>query len=358
MNSRFGFAKGRGIKVMADSGHLEILGQGQPGKTMAGSPHQERPWVGIIANAFSGTGTGRSRVDRLVQELERQGFATRVGWTLQEHAALVAAARPDHNCRCLVAVGGDGTIASLVNARPEVPLTVLPAGTENLFARHFGIQRLPEQVAEVIAQGHLARLDLGLADGHRFTLMAGIGFDADVVTRHHLARTSQTGKMRTTHRAAYVEPVIRSSLSYSFPPLTIRVEDPDAGETLTGSTAFLFNLPRYALGLPIAPTARGDDGLLDLVVFRNPGPFQALRYLWLVFRGLHLRRKGVMHRRVRRISVTTTEPVPVQFDGDPGGVVTPGPEQSAWTAEVLPGAIQILVPASKAKGETLKVATV
>ena len=95
--------------------------------------------------------------------------------------------------------------------------------------------------------------------------------------------------------------------------------------------------------VPIAPEARGDDGLLDLIVFRDPGPFHALRYLWLVFLGIHLRKAGVEHRRVRSAAITAAEPVPVQLDGDPGGLVA-GPEP--WAVSVLPGAASVLVPDS------------
>src|SRR5690606_30032764 len=146
----------------------------------------------------------------------------------------------------------------------------------------------------------------------------GIGFDADVVSRHHAAR-ARGGLMRTTHRAAYVEPVLRSSFSYQFPELTVHAAGPEGGSaaTIAATTVFVFTLPRHALGLPFAPTAVGDDGLLDLVVFRDPGPFRALRYLWLVFRGLHLRRPGVIHRKVRRVAIRAAGEVPIQLDGDP-----------------------------------------
>ena len=113
--------------------------------------------------------------------------------------------------------------------------------------------------------------------------MAGFGFDGDVVTRHHQTRVSRAGRIRPTNRLAYVEPILRSSMSYRFPPITVQIDDPGADEILTGTTVFVFNLPRYALGLPFVPTARDDDGWLDLVVFREPGPFQALYYLWKVF---------------------------------------------------------------------------
>ena len=312
----------------------------------AGPGGGRSPWVGIAANAHSGRGAGRARVERLVRELSGRGLDSRIAWTPEDRAALVAEARADRGCRCLVAAGGDGTVAALVNERPDVPMTVLPAGTENLFARHFGVRAAPERVAETIAAGRVVPIDLGLAGDRRFALMAGIGFDADVVTRHHVARVGHAGRMRPSHRAAYVEPVLRASFGYRFPPLTVRIEGPEGAETLVGATAFIFNLPRYALGLPFAPHALQDDGWLDLVVFRNPGPFHALRYLWMVFRGIHLDRPGIDHRRVRRVSLTCAEPAPVQLDGDPGGTVAPGEDQTHWTVEVLPRVLGVLVPPS------------
>jgi diacylglycerol kinase family enzyme len=253
-----------------------------------------------------------------------------------------------------VAAGGDGTVGALVNERPTVPITVLPTGTENLFARHFRLRRHPARLAATIAAGRRTPVDLGLTGSRRFTLMAGIGFDAEVVTRHHLSRIGRSGIARPTNRASYVEPVLRSSLEYRFPLLTVQVTDSGAEEILTGTTVFLFNLPRYALGLPFAPSALADDGLLDLIVFRNAGPFQALYYLWLVLRGLHLGTPGVYHRRVRKVVVTAAERVPIQLDGDPNGYVNAGDStvpEGAWTLEVLPRALDVLVPGELVPGK-------
>ncbi len=307
-------------------------------------------WIGIAANAASGRGKGKVAVDRLAVELGRLGIEARVAWTLDDRRALVEAssgpATGRGGCRCLVAVGGDGTVSGLINERPGVPIAVLPAGTENLFARHFDFERDPGRAASRIVRGRVAPLDLGRVGDRRFALMTGIGFDADVVSRHHTARIGRSGAMRPTHRAAYVDPVLRSSFGYRFPPLTITAEDADGGrETLVGTTAFVFNLPRYALGLPFAPTARGDDGWLDLVVFRDPGAFRALHYLWLVIRGLHLDRPGVIHRKVRRLTVEAGDVVPIQLDGDPGGVVGPG---RPLAVDILPQAIEVVVPAARA----------
>ena len=306
-------------------------------------------WVGIAANASSGRGAGRRAVERLVGALDRLGYAARVAWSPDDRKGLVAEAGADPNCRCLVAAGGDGTVAALVNERPGVPITALPAGTENLFARHFGMTRRPEEVARTIAGGRTARIDLGRVGPRRFALMAGIGFDADVVTRHHLSRIGLTGAMRPTRRSAYVEPVLRSTFAYRFPPLTVAVADPGAEEILNGSTAFVFNLPRYALGLPFAPSALGDDGWLDLIVFRDPGALPSLRYLWLVLRGIHLHRPGIHHRRVRRVTIVPDSPVPVQLDGDPGGLVHAAGGPTPWAIDILPRAVDVMVPDAYAR---------
>jgi diacylglycerol kinase family enzyme len=309
-------------------------------------------WVGVVANPGSGRGAGRRDVDCLIKELAHRGLDTHVAWTRDERADLVAEVARDPLCHCLVAAGGDGTVAALVNEQPTVPITVLPTGTENLFARHFGLSRHPSRLASTIAARRLAPLDLGLIGTRRFTLMAGIGFDADVVTRHHLARVDRGGVARPTNRVSYVEPVLRSSLEYRFPVLTVQIADPGREEVLTGTSVFLFNLPRYALGLPFAPTAQGDDGLLDLVVFRNAGPLQALYYLWLVVAGLHLDAPGVFHRRIHKVVVSAAEPVPIQLDGDPCGYVASGTSpQEGWTIEVLPRALQVLVPATANSGK-------
>lgn len=299
-------------------------------------------WVGIVANARSGLGRGEKLAGRLERALLARGFGSRLAWTPEERTELVADAS-DGGCRCLVAVGGDGTVSAVVNERPRAPISVLPAGTENLFARYFGMKRDPESTAETIMRGDVRELDLGDAAGRLFTLMAGVGFDADVVTRHHLARLSASGWAGITHRVAYVLPVLLSSLHYRFPKITIEIDDPEAPETLEGSTAFLFNLPLYALGLPVAPFAKGDDGRLDLIVFHGAGPWRMLHYLWLVFRGEHLDRPDVDHRRVRSVVIRSSADIPYQLDGDPGGFAQ-GNAASGLAVRALPGAMRVMVP--------------
>ena len=329
---------------------LERLGRSFPGAEAA-TPTAHRdppPWVGVVANRGSGSGQARRAADRFCRALESRGLAARVAWTPEERSLLVRAGALDPACRCLTAIGGDGTFASLINENPTVPLAILPTGTENLAARHFGSKCDPVALARRIATAEPIPIDLGLAQGRRFVLMAGFGFDGDVVTRHHRSRVSHAGRIRPTHRMAYVQPILESSFSYPFSTITVQVLDPGREQTLHGTTVFIFNLPRYALGLPFAPQARGDDGWLDLLIFREPGPFQAFYYLCKVFLGCHLGDPGVTHLRVKKVVVAADRSIPVQLDGDPAGFLEPtdptgpnGLEPAGWTIEVLPAAARV-----------------
>jgi diacylglycerol kinase (ATP) len=282
-----------------------------------------------VANRNSGIGRGRQQVARLQLAFSRVGLSTEIAWTPADRTSLVQRAGQGPACRCLVAVGGDGTVSALLNERPGVPVSVFPAGTENLVAQQFGLRRNGAALAKTITGGHPRRVDVGSALGRRFLLMVGFGFDGDVVTRHHNARLSHSGRIRPTTRLAYIGPVLRSSFSYSFPQITVRIENEGVPEVLTGTTVFFFNAPRYALGLPFVPAAQDDDGWLDLLIFRDPGPLKALYYLWKVFRGTHLELPSVYHRRVKSATVTSGATVPIQIDGDPGGFLLAGDARAA-----------------------------
>jgi diacylglycerol kinase family enzyme len=80
--------------------------------------------------------------------------------------------------------------------------------------------------------------------------------------------------------------------------------------------AFVFNVPRYALGLPLAPQARDDDGLLDLCLFQRGSPRDLVRYFWALLRGAHTGLPDVQCARAARFRIQSDQPVPVQLDGD------------------------------------------
>jgi diacylglycerol kinase (ATP) len=302
--------------------------------------HADR--VLISVNPTAGSRSAQPMVDRLIELLRQRGFQTEILTELDTVAERANRWHTDGRLRALVGVGGDGTAAELANrVAAGVPLTMLPAGNENLLARYLNLGRAPETVCQTIADGALVRLDAGKAGQRIFLLMIGCGFDAEVVRRVHDRRT---GHIR---RRNYFKPIWDLTRSYEYPELRVYWGNGDV-ETCEVRPApaavrwlFAFNLPCYGGGLRLAPQADGADGLLDVCAFRRGSLWHALRYTAAVLLGRHQVMADCTMRRVRRLRVTSEAEVPYQLDGDPGGLLP-------VDVEVLPGRLALVVPATQA----------
>jgi diacylglycerol kinase family enzyme len=268
--------------------------------------------------------------------LKAAGGGARVVWDAGERAALLGDPGAMAEVRCVVAAGGDGTVAAVINELVgDVPLAVLPTGNENLFARALGFDVAPARLARAIVAGARRRLDLGrartAAGTRRFGLMLSAGFDADVI--HRIARLRAIGgPPRRVGRASYVRPIGAALWSYPHAPVSVVAD----GVSAAGAYCMIGNLPDYALALSLTPGARADDGLLDWVTFERPGRVALTAYAWAVMRARHHALPHVRGGRARRLRLTSAEPVPVQLDGEPAGF-TP------VEIEVVPAALAVVV---------------
>jgi diacylglycerol kinase family enzyme len=275
-------------------------------------------------------------VQALAAAVAAAGEPVRVLWDAGERARLLGDARALSHVRCVVAAGGDGTVASVVNElAADLPLAVLALGNENVFARALGVPADPVGLAHVILRGRTRRLDLGQATTsagtRRFGLMLSAGFDADVI--HRIARwRSAGGAPRKVSRFSYVRPLATALWAYPHAPVTLACD----GAGCRGAYCLVSNLPEYAMALSLTPAARADDGALDWVAFERSGLPALARYAWAVRRARHQRLSHVRGGRGRRLTLTSATPVPVQLDGDPWGF-TPA------EVTVLPGALGVVV---------------
>lgn len=245
----------------------------------------------LVTNAASGKGGSHSLADRAAEALSREGHdVTRVplarGWEDQvAHADL------------LVACGGDGTVsatAALAAARNAV-IYHLPRGTENLFAREFGMKPDPEQLAAAVNAWRVEPVDLGEcragghdADPRSFVLMCSVGFDADVL---HALAARRKGPIS---HGSYTRPVIDCLLRPTIRTLTIEVDGRTVVDGVRGN-AVISNCGRYALGIDPSRDASMTDGLLD--VFFAPSASSARTLVWM---GAALARVGRNARSIVR----------------------------------------------------------
>jgi diacylglycerol kinase (ATP) len=249
-----------------------------------------------------------------------------------EHAGDLAREAIAAGAAAVVVSGGDGTVRTVAEAMAgsEIPILVVPSGTENLLAQELGIDGSRKTSLKMLEEGTVRKLDLGRANDRYFMAIVGVGFDAQVVRRINQFRSGHI-----TH-SDYIWPICRTFWEYGFPHLRVEAD----GELICDEPSLVFvgNITRYAVGLPIHPYADCSNGVLDITIYR----YRRRRELLLHSVRTVLRqaeRSSQMSRHTCK-EVTIRSPqadVPVQLDGDPG----PGLPLSI---RVVPAAARVLTP--------------
>ncbi len=295
-------------------------------------------WTAVVNPA-----AGRGRTRRLLPQLAVALAAREIGLHVAtdaddgRRAARAAFGRGDG----VVACGGDGTVHELaaVAAECDGVLALLPTGSGNDFARHFGIDgKRPLDALGLLEHGRVVRCDLGravAADGSasRFTTVANTGFDAE-------ANRWANGVQWATGTTLYVAAVVRTLAVYR--PRRVRVTVDGAAWEGPAWLVAVGNSRYYAGGMMITPDARTDDGLLDVCVI---GPVPTARFLARfpqVFRGTHVTIPDVETLRGRVVEVEVLEPRagPALDLYASGERVGPLPAR----IECDPAALQLVVP--------------
>jgi diacylglycerol kinase (ATP) len=273
----------------------------------------------IAVNPLAGAGNREAVALELKRQLEDLDLRVTVPEDIEQFADLAAAKHARGSLRAVVAAGGDGTVSLVANHTPPgTPLAILPLGTENLLAQYLDVTADPQQLCRRIAAGWCVRLDAGQAGERIFTLMAGCGFDAEVVRRLHRRRTGNI------HHLSYAKPILDSIRKYQYPELRVRyapveAADDELSEEIVARWVFVVNLPRYAGGLSFAPQASGTDGLLDVCTFKEGSLWSGLVYLSGVMLGQHESMEDFVRVQTRRVRIEASERAAYQLDGDPGG---------------------------------------
>jgi diacylglycerol kinase (ATP) len=207
----------------------------------------------------------------------------------------------------VVAVGGDGTVNEVVNglAGSAVNLGVLPAGTMNVFAKEHGLPNGLAAAWGVIREGRIREIDLAAADGTYFIQLAGIGLDAQIVKETDWESKKSLGPVSYLLSAA--------AIAARIPP-TILVEG--GGVVHEGCFVLVGNGRYYGSKIVLFPDAKPDDGLLDILIFKNLGYFDIARYLGGVLLQKHTGLADVAYFQAPAVRIHSTEDVPIEVDGE------------------------------------------
>lgn len=285
----------------------------------------------LIVNPAAGNG----RAERAAAEAQRLLAGTDRGCVLVRTTHLAQAEQLAREAvdegRLAVAVGGDGLVGRVAGALAfsDGIMGVLPCGRGNDFAGFLGIPTGPAEACRILTGGVERRIDLAEVNGHRFASIASGGIDSAVN-----AIADRTGFL--DGRAVYTYAALRALAVWR--PAEFRLDADGETITYTGFSFGVANSTTYGGGMRLAPDARVDDALLDVVSVSHMPKLRALRAFPRMYNGTHLREPAVTVRRVAEVGVRADRDFMVYADGEP---VTRLPA----VFKALPQALRILTPA-------------
>ena len=228
--------------------------------------------------------------------------------------------------------GGDGMVQRCTDALAGTGATVaiVPAGTANLFAANLGIPEDLEEAVRIGMRGRHTKLDLGKINGEHFAVMAGAGFDGEMI------RDADKGLKNRLGRLSYAWTGARHVRDSAVP---MRVEV-DGAEWFAGtaSCVLLGNVGTITGGIRAFDDARPDDGRLEVGVATAEGAWEWLRTLGKMAAGRSDSSPFVKMTTAERIRVRTAAPLTYELDG--------GARKAVRTlkAKAVPGAITVCTP--------------
>ena len=267
----------------------------------------------LIMNPTAGRPKPDDIVERIDRALHKHGLPCDIALTEKSgDGTALAQQAVRERCNLVIAAGGDGTVKEVVNGLvgTQTKLGILPIGTVNVLARELKIPFDTPKAIQVLAEGNTNNIDLGCANGHYFTLMAGLGFDGEVVSNVLQPLKDIIGS------SAYVLSAIETLVKYD--PTEVTLEMPDGTYTTEAFLVIVANSSTYAYKLKMAPYATPDDGLLDICVFERSfsDKIGFVRQVAEIFINRHVYHKAVSYWKTPKVTIKSNPNVLVQLDGD------------------------------------------
>ncbi|MFD7073326.1 diacylglycerol/lipid kinase family protein [Nocardioides sp. NPDC059952] len=295
----------------------------------------------FLVNPVSGGGAAPAAVVPVARILRDAGAQVEVIYSSSPRATHDVVEAAVDRGEIVVSVGGDGMLSSIAGqvASRGGTLGILPAGRGNDFARMLALPSSAAEVADLLLRGTARPVDLlslRLGDSAPRVVAGSVYAGVDAVAGEIVDRVRRIPKRlqypyAAAHALATDKPV---SGTVVVDELVLEVQ---------AATVVVANSAYYGSGMKIAPAARVDDGLLDVLIIEAASRRQLLRSLPKVYDGSHVELPEVTVLRGRAVELSGTPSVPMGADGEPMGHLPAGPD-SAARIEVLPGALSILRP--------------
>lgn len=272
----------------------------------------------IIYNPTSGREIFCKHLGEVLEQFEMAGYETSCHATTGEGDATEAAKQAvEHGFDLVVAAGGDGTLNEVVagvssfDKRPKIGL--IPTGTTNDSARALRIPRDIDAAVDIIVRGETIPVDVGLMNDRHFINIAGGGRMTELTYDVPSKLKTVLGQLAYYLKGIEMLPSIHSShmrIEYDG-----QVFDEEAMMFLVGLTNSIGGFEK------LAPNSSINDGKFTLLILKKCNIAEFIRIVSLAIRGEHLGDPLVISSAAEKITVTSSEEVLLNLDGEYGGIL-------------------------------------
>ncbi len=273
--------------------------------------------VKFIVNPKSGENRTANFIRKIKHYCELFKIDSSINTTKGKHHAIeLADDAINHGFHTIVAVGGDGTLHEVIHGLVGKKLTlgVIPFGSSNDFARGLNIPRDIEEAMQIIANRKIKEVDIVAMNDRFFINISSLGFDGEVVA--NLPKV----KFRYLNKFVYIFGVLKEVFRYKKQKVRVIRDDVDMGVFNINLIA-VANGRYYGHGMLVAPHAKLDDGLLDVILIHDLSQVRFVMNFPSVFKGTHIYKDGALYFTCKKLVLFSDETVHIESDGEMTGTL-------------------------------------
>jgi len=258
--------------------------------------------IAVLCNTLAGAGRAVALADKIASELSGKQISYTVfkdNWPSSFEGFTE-----------VWIIGGDGTLNHFINHYPEIklPLVIFKGGTGNDF--HwllYGKASFEEQI-KIALIAEPKPVDIGKCNEKYFINGIGIGFEGEVAR-------GLTGKKKRAGKASFMAMILKKIFSYRSASYSTTAD----GKIFDSKKYLIIDVSngcRAGGGFHIAPEAKADDGLLDLILVDAISPLSRLWWLPVIEKGKHLNLSFIKHMQVKKVFVESSSVIQYHLDGE------------------------------------------
>ncbi|MBE6033626.1 MAG: YegS/Rv2252/BmrU family lipid kinase [Clostridiales bacterium] len=274
-----------------------------------------RKKVLLFYNPHSGNGMFKNNLDLIIGKFQSAGFVVvpvraAQGEVLDNIFQFIDQSQYNQ----VIAAGGDGTINICVNSmlknNIELPLTIMPAGTANDFAYYFDLPHDINEMLDIALGGNFTYADVGKVNNKYFINVAAMGMLVDV------SQKTDPNLKNTLGVISYYLKGLTEITNLRPIPVKLTSNEFSAEEKMY----FMIVMNGRSAGgfKKISPNSEINDGLLDVMLFKEMPILEFGPLLLSILQGNHQENKNVIYFKTDNLLIESTEDVSTDVDGEKG----------------------------------------